>query len=275
MRIMTALTLRKLLLTCVLALAITVVDAQNVYTVAGMAGVSGSSNGQGTSASFNNPYGVASDSQGNLYVANRFGNTIRKIDPSGNVTTYAGTGTPGATDGPASSATFNEPWGITCDSLGNVYVADTKNYKIRKISASGQVTTVAGIGTSGVTNGIAALAQFSYPTGITTTPNGSIIYVSDKMTHTIRKIENGQVSTFAGTSYSIGSNDGQGLIAKFYNPNGLAIDASGNLYVADESNHKIRKITPAGYVSTIAGSGSAGSTDGPALHASFNYPWGV
>ncbi|MFM7822970.1 MAG: SMP-30/gluconolactonase/LRE family protein, partial [Bacteroidota bacterium] len=248
MRIMTALTLRKLLLTCVMALAITRVSAQNVYTVAGMAGISGSSNGQGTSASFNNPYGVASDSQGNLYVANRFGNTIRKIDPSGNVTTYAGTGTPGATDGAASTATFNEPWGVTCDSLGNVYVADTRNYKIRKISASGQVTTVAGIGTSGVTNGIAALAQFSYPTGIATTPNGSIIYVSDQMTHTIRKIENGQVSTFAGTSYSIGSNDGQGLMAKFYNPNGLAIDAAGNIYVADESNHKIRKITPSGLV---------------------------
>ncbi|MFM7177286.1 MAG: gliding motility-associated C-terminal domain-containing protein [Bacteroidota bacterium] len=275
MRIMTALTLRKLLLTCVMALAITRVSAQNVYTVAGMAGISGSSNGQGTSASFNNPYGVASDSQGNLYVANRFGNTIRKIDPSGNVTTYAGTGTPGATDGAASTATFNEPWGVTCDSLGNVYVADTRNYKIRKISASGQVTTVAGIGTSGVTNGIAALAQFSYPTGITTTPNGSIIYVSDQMTHTIRKIENGQVSTFAGTSYSIGSNDGQGLMAKFYNPNGLAIDAAGYIYVADESNHKIRKITPSGLVSTIAGNGSVGSTNGPALQASFNRPWGV
>ncbi|MFN9595917.1 MAG: SMP-30/gluconolactonase/LRE family protein [Bacteroidota bacterium] len=275
MKPMTATTLKNLFWTYMLLLVGSSVYAQSVYTVAGKAGISGSANGQGTSASFNNPYGIASDSQGNLYVANRFGNTIRKIDPSGNVTTYAGTGTPGATDGPATTATFNEPWGVTCDSIGNVYVADTRNYKIRKISASGQVTTVAGIGTSGVTNGIAALAQFSYPTGIATTPNGSIVYVSDQMTHTIRKIENGLVSTFAGTSYSIGSNDGQGAMAKFYNPNGLAIDANGNLYVADESNHKIRKVTPSGYVSTIAGNGSAGSTDGPALQASFNRPWGV
>jgi len=274
MRNLTALTLSFLVSLAIVA-AQQIAIGQNVYTVAGSAGIAGSANGVGASASFNNPYGIASDGQGNVYIANRFGHTIRKIDLSGNVTTYAGTGTPGATDGPAASATFNEPWGVSCDSLGNVYIADTKNYKIRKISPNGQVTTVAGIGTFGVTNGIAALAQFGFPAGIAVNANGSIIYVSDRMTNTIRKIENGMVSTFAGMVYAPGSNDGQGTAAKFDHPNGLAIDAAGNILVADEFNNKIRRITPSGSVTTVAGSGSAGSTDGPALQASFKSPWGV
>lgn len=263
------------ILLLVTLLATTAAFSQNVYTVAGVAGVTGNTNGTGTQATFHNPYGIASDGQGNIYVANRFGNTIRKISLSGQVTTYAGTGNPGATDGSALSATFNEPWSVACDSNGNVYVADAKNYKIRKIDSNGQVTTVAGIGTFGVTNGAAALAQFGFPTGLAVNATGSIIYVSDRMTNTIRKIENGMVSTFAGTVYSPGSNDGQGLSAKFNHPNGLALDATGNLIVADEFNNKIRRITPSGYVSTLAGNGSAGSVNGPASTASFKTPWAV
>ncbi|MFM7079373.1 MAG: NHL repeat-containing protein, partial [Bacteroidota bacterium] len=273
---LTALYLRKPILLLGLLCALTIgVKAQNVYTVAGIAGVSGSTNGNGTAASFNNPYGIACDPLGNIYIANRFGHTIRKIDLAGNVTTFAGSGIPGASDGNGASATFNEPWGIACDSSGNLYIADTKNYKIRKISPQGTVTTIAGIGTFGVTNGIAALAQFGFPAGITVTPDGSIIYVSDRMTSTIRKIENGTVTTFAGSVYNPGSSDGQGLSAKFDHPNGLTLDAAGNILVADEFNNKVRKITPGGFVTTFAGSGAFGSTDGPATSASFKNPWGV
>lgn len=273
---LTALSLRKPLLLLALLCALAVrVFAQNVYTVAGTAGVSGNANGISTSASFNNPYGLACDPQGNIYVANRFGHTIRKIDLSGNVTTFAGSGIPGASDGNGTAATFNEPWGIACDSSGNLYIADTKNYKIRKISPQGAVTTIAGIGTFGVTNGIAALAQFGFPAGIAVTPDGTIVYVSDRMTNTIRKIENGTVTTFAGSVYTPGSNDGQGLSAKFDHPNGLTLDAAGNILVADEFNNKIRKITPGGFVTTLAGSGSFGSADGPSSSASFKSPWGV
>lgn len=272
----TALYLKKsILLALLLWLSTSMVKGQNVYTVAGSPGSSGSTNGNGGAALFNNPYGIASDPQGNIYVTSRFGHTIRKIDLAGNVTTFAGSGLPGASDGNGTSATFNEPWGIACDSSGNLYIADAKNYKIRKISPQGTVTTVAGIGTFGVTNGIAALAQFGFPAGIAVTPDGAIIYVSDRMTSTIRKIENGVVTTFAGSVYNPGSSDGQGLSAKFDHPNGLTLDAAGNILVADEFNNKIRKITTGGFVTTFAGSGAFGSADGPASSASFNYPWGV
>jgi hypothetical protein len=253
----------------------TQVNSQVVSNVAGVPGVQGNNNGPATVATFNNPHGVAIDKQGNIYIANRFGHTIRKITPSGVVSTFAGTGSPGATDGTGTAASFNEPWAVACDTLGNIYVADTKNYKIRKISSSGVVTTLAGTGVFGTTNGPANVSQFGFPSGIAVTKDGSKVYVADRMTNTIRRIQNDSVITFAGTVFSPGSNDGQGTTAKFDHPYGLALDNSGNVLVADEFNNKIRSITPLGLVSTLAGNGSQGSANGAALSSSFNAPWGV
>src|SRR4030095_14765663 len=213
--------------------------AQTVSTVAGIAGVVGSANGPAASSTFNNPHGVACDPQGNIYVANRYGHTIRKITPSGIVSVFAGSGSIGAADGQGAAASFNEPWAVACDTLGNVYVADTKNYKIRKITSAGVVSTVAGTGTFGVTNGPVGVAQFGFPSGIAVNKTGTIIYVADRMTHTIRKISGGTVTTIAGIVYSPGDVDGAGNVAMFDHPYGLAMDLTGNVLVADEYNNKI------------------------------------
>lgn len=249
--------------------------SQTVSPVAGIPGVQGNANGPASSSTFNNPYGIALDPQGNIFVADRFAHTIRKITPTGIVSVFAGTGSPGGADGQGTSASFNEPWAVACDTLGNVYVADTKNYKIRKITPAGNVSTFAGTGTFGVSNGLSNVAQFGFPSGVAVTKDGQLVYVADRMTNVIRKIENDSVITFAGTVFSPGSNDGLGLSAKFDHPNGIALDPTGNLLIADEYNHKIRRITPSGMVSTLAGNGSQGSSNGPAISASFNAPWGV
>jgi gliding motility-associated-like protein len=249
--------------------------AQTVSTAAGMPGVVGSANGPANASSFNNPHGVACDKQGNVYIANRYGHTIRKLTPAGVVSVLAGSGSAGGTDATGTAASFNEPWAVACDTLGNVYVADTKNYKIRKITPAGVVTTVAGTGTFGVTNGAVNVAQFGFPSGIAVSPDGSLIYTADRMTHTIRKISGGTVTTFAGTVYSPGNVDATGTNAKFDHPYSLALDNQGNVLVADEYNNKIRKITPAGVVTTFAGDGTSGNANGPVLNAQFNSPWGV
>jgi gliding motility-associated-like protein len=251
------------------------VSAQTVSTVAGMAGVVGSSNGPASSSSFNNPHGVAVDQQGNVFVADRYGHKIRKITQAGTVSTFAGSSSPGFANGTGAAASFNEPWALACDNAGNVYVADAKNYAIRMITPSGAVTTVAGTGVFGVTNGPAATAQFGFPSGIAVTPDGSTIYVCDRMTHTIRKISGGNVTTIAGTAFSSGSTDGTGSAARFDHPYSIAISPQGNILVADEWNNKIRHVTPAGVVTTYAGSGIPGSVNGAAATASFNGPWGI
>lgn len=265
----------KALITLLLGLTVTLATAQTVSTVAGMAGVVGSNDGPAASSSFNNPHGVACDRQGNIYVANRYAHTIRKITPAGIVSTFAGSGSPGANDGTGTAASFNEPWAVACDTVGNIYVSDTKNYKIRKITSAGVVTTVAGSGVFGVTNGPVAVAQFGFPSGIAVNKTGTTIYVADRMTHTIRKIAAGIVTTLAGVVYSPGDVDGAGATAKFDHPYSITLDLLNNIIVADEFNNKIRKVTPAGVVSTFAGDGSMGTVNGPALTASFNAPWGV
>src|SRR6185436_10327348 len=174
------------------------------------------------------------------------------------------------------TATFNEPWAIACDTNNNLYVADTKSYKIRKITSAGVVTTLAGTGTFGTTNGAANVAQFGFPAGIAVSKDGSIMYVADRMTHVIRKIQAGMVSTFAGTIYISGSTDGTGTAAKFDHPYSICLDNSDNVIVADEWNNKIRKISPLQSVTTVAGTGAAGSTNGNAIStASFNAHWAV
>ncbi|HKR07100.1 MAG TPA: gliding motility-associated C-terminal domain-containing protein [Bacteroidia bacterium] len=251
------------------------VSAQTVSRYAGVAASSGSVDGSALSAKFNSPHGICADKTGNVFVADRYNNKIRKITLLGVVTTFAGSGAVGANDGTGTAATFNEPWAIACDTNNNLYVADTKSYKIRKITSAGVVTTVAGTGSFGTTNGAVNVAQFGFPAGIAVSKDGSIIYVADRMTHIIRKIQGGQVSTIAGTAYLSGSTDGTGSLARFDHPYNICLDNSGNVIVADSWNFKIRKVTPTGAVTTVAGSGVQGSANGPALSATFDSTWAV
>ncbi len=266
--------MRHFLIVTFLYLLVQSAQAQLVSTVAGKTDTTGTADGTGTNATFNSPHGIACDRYGNVYVADRFNHKIRKIAPGNVVSTLAGSGNIGGFDGTGTAATFYEPWGLACDTSGNVYVADTKNYKIRKITPGGVVTTIAGTGTFGTTNGPALLAKFGFPTGICVTDDGTI-YVADHQTHTIRKIANGTVSTIAGTAFMSGSNDGLGTAASFNRPYGIDLDQNGDILVADEWNHLIRKVTPAGMVTTLAGVGIIGSADGQAMSAMFNYPWDV
>ena len=190
------------------------------------------------------------------------------------VTTLAGSGTPSFTDGTGLAASFQEPAGVTVDSAGNVYVADSGNNKIRKITSTGVVTTLAGSGSQGSADGTGKAASFNTPIGVAVDSSGNV-YVADMGNHKIRKITPaGVVTTLAGSG-SEGSADGTGLAARFNAPNLLAIDSSGNVYVAEGGNNKIRKITSTGVVTTLAGSGSQGSANGTGLAASFNTPIGV
>ena len=228
--------------------------------------------GQVTVAKFNNPNGITIDSSGNLYIADRNNNRIRKIDTSGNVTTIAGS-TYGFADGQGTNAKFAYPRGITIDSSGNLYVTDSNNHRIRKITPDGIVSTFSG-SSAGFADGQGTVAKFNLPVGITIDSSGNL-YVSDTSNHVIRKISpSGSVSTVAGFG-TLGSTDGQGGSARFTNPQGVAIDNSGNLYVADTGNHKIRKIDTSKNVTTIAGSGTAGFADGQGTVAKFNGPIGI
>ncbi len=333
-----------------------------VSTLAGTAGSSGSTDGTGAAARFNSPAGVAVDSAGFVYVADKTNQTIRKITPGGTVSTLAGTaGSSGYVNATGAAARFGNPSGVAVDSSGNVYVADTQNSGIRmitsagvvsalfvystsggpsylaadaggniyftngsytsnlirKITFTGAVSIVAPIlGGPGFVNGTGAAARFNTPNGVATDASGNVyvadtlnyvirkvtpagtastfasvassaygvavdsngnVYVADTFNQTIDKITpGGVVSTLAGTAATSGSANGTGAAARFKNPYGVAVDGSGNVYVADTTNDTIRKITPAGVVTTLAGTaGSSGSTDGTGAAARFNQPEGV
>ncbi len=234
------------------------------------------SEGIGSSARFNNPYGVCSDSSGNIYVADTHNNRIRKITPSGVVSTFAGSGSgvPGFVDGIATFAQFNSPCGLCSDSFGNIYVADTGNHRIRKITPSGVVSTFAGSGAWGYSDGDSTTSQFYYPFGVCSDFLGNI-YVADTGNQRIRKITpSGVVSTFAGSGI-LGYADGNGISANFFSPKGICSDSSGNIYLAEFFNKRIRKITSLGVVSTLAGSGVQGFADGAGSNAQFTEPHGI
>ena len=244
-----------------------------VTTLAG-SGTLGSTDAIGAAASFNYSSGVAVDTIGNVYVADSYNNKIRKITGAGEVTTLAGSGIAGSADGLGIEASFNNPTGVAVDGNGNVYVADSYNNKIRKITASGDVTTLAGSGEPGTANGTGTAARFNAPSGVAVDQSGTL-YVADTDNQKIRKITaSGSVTNYAGSGTS-GSTDGTGAEASFYYPQGIAVDGTGTLYVADTDNQKIRKIEAGGVVTTLAGSGSYGSTDGTGTLASFNGPSGV
>jgi len=283
-------------------------NALVVTTLAG-SGASGFLNGNASTASFTAIWGIARDTHGNTFVCDYLNNAIRKIASDGAVSTFAG-GTSGSADGIGTVAQFKGPIGLAIDASGTLYVGDEQNSSIRKITTEGVVSTfctgianpsgitfdetgnvfVASYGSSviykitpagvksvfagkannaGYLDATGSSARFNWPFGIVTDALGNF-YVSDYNNNVIRKITSaGVVTTFAGSGI-VGSADGTGTAASFYQPDGLSIDNSGNIYVADRGNNKIRKITSAGVVTTIAGSGDSGSLDGNATSATFN-----
>jgi len=246
-----------------------------VTTLAGTAGASGSADGAGAAARFNWPEGVAVDGSGTVYVADEGNNAIRKVTPAGVVSTLAGGGYCGSADGTGAAARFCGPFGVAVDRSGNVYVADSFNNSIRKVTPAGVVSTLAGNGFPGTADGSGPAAQFSSPYGVAVDGSGNV-YVADTDNNTIRKVTPaGVVSTLAGTAGAAGFADGTGAAAQFDYPWGVAVDGSGDVYVADYSNNTIRKISPAGVVSTPVGvPGFSGNSPGP-LPASLVWPVGV
>ena len=256
-----------------------VISSKKVSVFAGStSGDSGSDDGIGTTARFNNPFGIATDGK-NLYIAEYSNHIIRKIViASKMVTTLAGTPEVyGSADGTGTEALFNNPFGITTDGT-NLYVAEYSNHTIRKIIiATGEVTTLAGTaGVYGYTNGTGTAALFNNPAGITT--DGSSLYVADSGNHTIRKIviATGEVTTLAGTAGAYGSTNGTGTGARFNNPFGIITDGT-SLHIADTGNNNIRKLVIAtGNVTALAGkAGASGTTDGTGTDARFNNPFGI
>ncbi len=233
-------------------------DNVTVTTFAG-SGADGFADGNGTAAKFSGPLGITIDAQGNIYVADSHKPRIRKITPDATVSTLAGNGIFGYVDGSSSVAQFTDPNDVATDAQGNVYV--TESNRIRKITSSGEVSTLTGGGAVGYADGDLSSAQFGWLQGIAIDDQGNI-YVTDWGTDPpnsggrIRKIApNGLVSTLAGNSIA-GFADGNGSSAQFYNPYGITTDPQGNIYIADYANRRVRKITPAGTVSTLTAIGT-------------------
>ena len=223
-----------------------------VSTLAGAAGNPGSTDGVGSDARFNGPVGIAVDTSGTVYVTDQNNSTIRKITPDGTVTTLAGVaGSAGAADGVGSEARFAFPSGIAVDCFGNLFVADTGNETVRKLTPDGQVITLAGLaGTAGSADGQGANARFNHPAGIAIDLAGNL-YVADQQNATVRKIGGrAEVTTLAGTAGVTGNADGIGPNAQFSSPTGLAVDTAGTVFVADGTN-SIRKVTSTGVVSSM------------------------
>jgi len=302
-------------------------DFTYIYTVSTLAGngIAGFKEGEGLVAEFKLPFGIVTDASGNVYVGDGGNNRIRKVTAAGVVSTLAGNGNSGFVDGPADVAQFNNPEGVAVDASGNLFVADFANYRVRKISgggvttvagngiagfkegdalaaqffdpegiavdesenlfvaeygnsrirkiAAGVVTTHAGNGIEGFKDGAATNAEFDSPFGVAADASGNI-YVGDFRNNRIRKITGSTVVTFAGDGMD-GFKDGPGVTAQFTRPQGVAVDTLGNVYVADRGNHRIRKITKDGTVTTIAGNGTPGFKNGTGVNAQFYFPSGI
>ena len=242
----------------------------------GVTGGAGAEDGDGAAARFYSPIGISTDSNGNVYVADLNNATIRKIAPNGTTTTLAGlAGAFGKALGTGAAAQFGGPTGTAVDSKGNIFVCDSLNHQIRKVTPQGVVTIFAGGNSSGALDANGTKAFFNFPADIAIDAADNI-WVADANNHTIRKITpSGDVTTVAGSAPVKGYKDGSGKVAQFSFPNGVACDKDGNVYVADTANCAIRKVTPAGVVTTFAGHPGPGHDDGIGTAASFHFPYGL
>ncbi|MGW5118232.1 NHL domain-containing protein [Streptomyces noursei] len=258
-------------------------SAPPISTVAGT-GVSGfaGDNGPAASAQLNNPYGVVVDSTGALYVSEYNNHRVRKITTDGKISTVAGTDTKGfgGDCGPAASAQLNRPRGVAVDSAGTVYIADSDNHRVRKITADGKVCTVAGTGTKGFSGdgGPATAAQLDGPYGVAVDSTGTL-YVAEHNNRRVRKITtDGLISTVAGTGTKGSDGDGGPAVsAQLTNPRGVAVGRAGELYIADAGSHRVRRVAADGIISTVAGTGTKGFSGdgGPATAAQLDGPFEV
>ncbi len=255
-----------------------------ISTVAGTdtGGFSGDG-GAATSASLNFPRGVFVDGSGNIYIADASNHRIRKVNTSGIMSTVTGNGTGGFSGdgGSATTASLNEPYGVFVDGLGNIYIADTGNARIRKVDTSADtITTVAGNGTFGFSGdvGPATSASLHNPSGVFVDGSG-IIYIADRQNQRIRKVDtSGVITTVAGNGTAGFSGDvGPATDASLNEPSGVFVDGSGNIYIADLNNHRIRKVDTSGVITTVAGNGTGGFSGdgGTAISASLSQPLGV
>ena len=250
----------------------------NISTIAGTGtqGFSGDG-GPAAAAQLSFPYGTAVDGAGNLYIADKENQRIRKVDAAGNISTFAGSGTTGD-GGAASAAQLRQARSIAADGAGNLYIAG--HHRIRKVdAASGNISTIAGTGEAGFggDGGPAAAAQFNFPHHLSTDGVGNV-YIADRDNQRIRKVDaaTGDISTIAGTGeHGFGGDGGPAAAAQLKVPSDATLDAAGNLYIADRVNQRIRKVDAAsGVISTIAGTGEAGFSGdgGPAAAAQLNFP---
>ena len=254
-----------------------------ITTVAGT-GIQGSSGdgGAATSAQLYNPQGVSVDISGNVYIADTDNNKIRMVTSAGIIITIAGTGTAGSSGdgGAATSAQLNKPVGVSAGISGNVYIADWYNHKIRMVTSTGIITTIAGTGIQGSSGdgGAATSAQLYRPKGVCVGISGNV-YIADTDNNKIRMVTStGIIATIAGTGIQGSSGDGGAATsAQLDNPHGVSVGISGNVYIADWYNHKIRMVTSTGLITTIAGTGTAGRSGdgGAATSAQLAYPTGV
>jgi sugar lactone lactonase YvrE len=263
--------------------------AQIITTIAGFGATGfavatyGGDGGPATLANLNHAEGVTVDHSGNVYIADYFNHRVRKINPSGIITTIAGNGINGFSGdgGPATAAEIFYPMQVALDNSGNIYIVDAGNNRIRKVNTSGIITTIAGIDTFGYwgDGGQATNAALDYPNGVAVDGSGNV-YIVDDANGVIRKVNtSGIISTVAGVYHesSYLGDGGPAIAGNMFNPREMAVDASGNLYIADEHINRIRKITTSGIITTIAGNGTSGYSGdgGPATAAELFYPFGV
>jgi len=234
--------------------------------------------GPATSSNLNWPNGVAVDSSGNVYIADKVNHVVEKVTPSGTLSVFAGTGTAGApTAGPATSSKLNYPMGVAVDSSDNVYIADTQNMRVEKVTPDGTLSIIAGSGSQDApTAGPATSSALNQPYGVAVDSSGNV-YIADYGTHRVEKVTpSGTLSVFAGTGTGGAPTAGPATSSNLYYPAAVAVDSSGNVYIADFSNRRVEKVTPSGTLSVFAGTGNRGvSTAGPATSSDMYGPYGV
>jgi hypothetical protein len=253
----------------------------NVFAGTSTAGATGDG-GPAVSAEIQNPEDFVTDASGNAYIGDDGNCEVRKVSPAGIITRFAGTGTCGFTGngGPAINAEISDADGVAVDAAGNVYIGDSTNNVVRKVSPSGIISDFAGTGTQGYTgdHGPAAMAELYYPWGVRVDRSGDV-FISDSGNHVVREVNAaGTITTIAGNGTSGNTGDhGPATSAELHDPVGMWWDPSGNLLITDAASHVVREVNPAGIITTIAGNGTSGSTgdNGPATSAELKAPYGV